>query len=93
MRRTIVFFCLLALAGFSTACSSDNANNGNGNATRNGVIDTNANISPKANGNSVQSNTAVLTGDNGNANTAGITSTNTGNKNSNSGNHNSNTHK
>lgn len=95
MRRTITFVCLLALAVFSAACGSDNTNSGagNGNATRNGVIETNANINPKANGNSVPSNTAVLTGDNGNANTAGIRSTNTGNThsgnmNSNAGNHN-----
>lgn len=92
MRRTIALLCLLTLSVFSAACSSDNANSGAANATRNGVVESNANINPKANGNSVPSNTAVLTGDNGNANTAGITSTNThnGNMNSNAGNHNSN---
>src|SRR2546423_11877286 len=64
MRRTLATFCLLAVAGFWTACGGDdnanstNAGNAN-NATRNGVVETNANISRNASGNTVPSNTAV----------------------------------
>jgi hypothetical protein len=82
MRRTLVSLCLLALLGVGAGCSSDNANSGNtggansasSNATRNGVIETNANVSQKPEMN--PSNTATVVNDNGNKNTAGISSMN-----------------
>ncbi|MDT4955889.1 MAG: hypothetical protein QOJ02_4027, partial [Acidobacteriota bacterium] len=80
MRRTLAVLCLLAAAGLATGCGSDNTNAGNGsgnsNATRNGIVDTNNNMNPKMNGNSVPSNTAVVTNDNGNDNTMGVKTTN-----------------
>jgi len=90
MRRTLALLSLLALASFGAGCSSDNANSGSNNATRNGVVETNANMSPRTNGNSVPSNTAVVTNNNGNDNTAGVKTTNsnmTGNGNMKNGNH------
>ncbi len=77
MRRTLAVLCLSA-AALATGCGgADNTNAGNGNATRNGIIETNSNMNPRTNGNSVPSNTAVVTNDNGNDNTAGIKGTNT----------------
>jgi hypothetical protein len=56
----------------------------------NGPVSTNANLPPNMNGKTANSNQAVVTNDNGNANTAGVQTTNTaGNK----GNANSNTKK
>ena len=72
MRRILAVLCL-AVAGLATGCGgSDNTNAGNGNATRNGVIESNSNMSPRTNGNSGPSNTAVVTNNNGNDNTAGV---------------------
>ncbi|HEY0319504.1 MAG TPA: hypothetical protein VGC66_00885 [Pyrinomonadaceae bacterium] len=87
MRRTIATLCLLAAAGMWSACGSDdNTNSGatgnNTNATRNGVVETNANMNKNTNGNSVPSNTAVVVNNNKNDNTAGVKSTNSGNANS-----------
>jgi hypothetical protein len=82
MRRTLATLCLLAVAGVWAGCGADNANTGNagnGNATRNGVVETNANIRPNASGNTVPSNTAVVTNNNGNENTAGVKTTNSSN--------------
>ena len=88
MRRTLALAAVLAAASFTIGCGGDssttnsNANNRNGGAAtsgspaREGVIDTNANIRSNANGNTVSSNTAVVTNNNGNANTAGVKSTN-----------------
>ena len=70
MRRTLSLFCLLGVAAWGAACGGGDSNtNANANATRNGVVDTNANV-PK-NANNVQSNVGVLTNDNGNKNTDG----------------------
>ena len=77
MRRTLASLCLLAAVGLGAGCAADNSNAGNSNATRNGVVETNSNMSPRTNGNSVPSNTAVVTNNNGNDNTAGVKSTNT----------------
>ncbi|MDX6614365.1 MAG: hypothetical protein QOD75_3551 [Blastocatellia bacterium] len=52
------------------------ANNNVGNPPRDGVIDTNANIPQNANSRNVSSNTAVVTNNNGNANTAGVKTVN-----------------
>ncbi len=81
MKRKIASICLLAVASVFAACGGDegNTNAGNGNATRNGVVDTNANT-PKS-GNTAPSNTAVVTNNNGNDNTAGVKTTNTANAN------------
>jgi hypothetical protein len=77
MRRTLALSVVLVVASFLAGCGgADNANSGSNNATRNGVVETNANVNPRTNANSVPSNTAVVTGNNGNANTAGVSSTN-----------------
>ncbi|MBA3766241.1 MAG: hypothetical protein H0W99_04490 [Acidobacteria bacterium] len=92
MRRTLALPVLLLAASFLAGCDgadTTNGNSGSNNATRNGVVETNANMNPRTNANSVPSNTAVVTGNNGNANTAGISSTN-GNGNRAAGNGNSN---
>ena len=87
MRRTLALPVALIVASFLAGCGGDqtNSNSGSNNATRNGVVETNANMNPRTNANSVPSNTAVVTGNNGNANTAGISSTN-GNTHGNMGN-------
>jgi hypothetical protein len=79
---------LLAVATWGAACGGGdtNTNAGNSNATRNGVVDTNANIPKNMNANSAPSNVGVLTNDNGNKNTDGVKSMNdnaNGNKNHN----------
>jgi len=90
MRRTLALSVVLVVASFLAGCGgADNANSGSNNATRNGVVDTNANMNPRTNANSVPSNTAVVTGNNGNANTAGVSSLN-GNHNTSTGNGNAN---
>jgi hypothetical protein len=79
MRRTLALSVVLVVASFLAGCDGadqTNGNSGSNNATRNGVVETNANMNPRTNANSVTSNTAVVTGNNGNANTAGISSTN-----------------
>jgi hypothetical protein len=87
MRRTLALPVALIVASFLAGCGGDDhSNTNNSNATRNGAIQTNANISPTANANNVPSNTAVVTNNNGNANTAGV---NTLNSNGRSGNGNS----
>jgi hypothetical protein len=84
MRRTLTLFCLLAVASWGAACGGgDNTNAVNGNATRNGVVETNANIPKNMNANSAPSNVGVLMNDNGNKNTDGVKSMN-----NNSANHN-----
>ena len=93
MRRTLTLLCLLAVATWSAACGSDtNTNAVNSGATRNGVVETNANIPKNMNAGTAPSNVGVLTNDNGNKNTDGITTMNTngnhnanGNKNANTG--------
>lgn len=79
MRRTLSLLSLLAVASWGAACgggdsnaTNANANNGNGNATRNGVVETNANVPKNLNANSAPSNVGVLTNDNGNKNTDGV---------------------
>jgi hypothetical protein len=58
------------VAGLAGCGGADNTSNaGNGNATRNGVVDTNSNMSSKP---SNQSNVATVVNDNGNDNTAGV---------------------
>lgn len=100
MRRTLALLCLLSVAAWGAACGGgDNANdNGNhsannSNATRNGAVETNANIPKNMNANSAPSNVGVLMNDNGNKNTEGVTSMNdnknhnaNGNKNHNANN-------
>jgi hypothetical protein len=83
MRRTLALLCLLSVAAWGAACSSDNANDNSnarstndGNATRNAAIETNANIPKNMNANSAPSNVGVLMNDNGNKNTEGVTSMN-----------------
>ena len=77
MRRTLTLLCLLAVATWSAACGGDaNTNASNSNATRNGVVDTNANIPKNMNASTAPSNVGVLTNDNGNKNTDGITTMN-----------------
>lgn len=94
MRRTLALPVLLLVASFFAGCDGadqTNSNTASNNATRNGVVETNANMNPRTNANSVPSNTAVVTGNNGNANTAGISSTNgNGNRAGGNGNGNSN---
>jgi len=77
MRRTLASMCLIAVAGLLAGCGADNTNAGNSNATRNGVVETNSNMSPRTNANSVPANTAVVTNNNGNDNTAGVKTMNT----------------
>lgn len=92
MRRTLALSVVLVVASFLAGCGGadqTNGNSGSNNATRNGVVDTNANMNPRTNANSVPSNTAVVTGNNGNANTAGVSSMN-GNHNTSTGNGNAN---
>jgi hypothetical protein len=72
MRRTLAVLCLLA-AGLATGCG----NGDNTNATRNGVVETNVNMSQKAT--DKPSNTATVTNNNGNDNTAGVKSMNNNN--------------
>lgn len=77
MRRTLTLLCLLAVATWSAACGSDaNTNATNSNATRNGVVDTNANIPKNMNASTAPSNVGVLTNDNGNKNTDGVSTMN-----------------
>jgi hypothetical protein len=86
MRRTLALPVLLLVASFFAGCDGadqTNSNTASNNATRNGVVETNANMNPRTNANSVPSNTAVVTGNNGNSNTAGVSSMN--------GNHNTST--
>ena len=91
MRRASALLLALALAGLSAACGGDNATNNSGgasNATRNGVIETNANVPPNMNNKTAPSNTGVLQNNNGNQNTAGVSTTNNtggGHTNSNGG--------
>ena len=91
MRRASALLLALALAGLSAACGGDTATNNSGgaNATRNGVVETNANTPPNMNNKTAPSNTATVQNNNGNENTAGVSTTNnTGNtshKNSNGG--------
>ncbi|MDT5123248.1 MAG: hypothetical protein QOC96_2730 [Acidobacteriota bacterium] len=73
MRRTLAVLCLLAAAGLATGCGSAD----NTNATRNGVVETNVNMSQKAT--DKPSNTATVTNNNGNDNTAGVKSMNNNN--------------
>jgi hypothetical protein len=100
MRRIATLLATLALGGALAACGSDsNTNNANttrananaavsnaNGAGREGVIETNANIPPNMNTRTAPSNTAVVMNNNGNKNTAGITTIN-GNANRNA-NHN-----
>jgi len=75
MRRTLALPVALIVASFLAGCGGDqtNGNSGSNNATRNGVVETNANISPRVNPNS---NVATVVNNNGNANTAGVSSMN-----------------
>lgn len=86
MRRILALPLALALTGLLAGCGGDTATNSTGNsgATRNGVVETNANIPANMTGNTAPSNTAVVTNNNGNKNTAGVSTTNS------SGGHNSN---
>src|SRR5215210_2669160 len=96
MRRTLTLVGLLAFAAWGAACGGgdSNGNANNANATRNGVVDTNANVPKNLNANSAPSNVGVLTNDNGNKNTDGVRPINgngnhsangNGNKNANGG--------
>lgn len=91
MRRTLTLVSLLAFAALGAACGGGDSNmNSNANATRNGVVDTNANIPKNLNANSAPSNVGVVTNDNGNKNTSGVSPINgNGNGNTN-GNRNAN---
>ncbi len=91
MRRTLMLVSLLGFAALGAACGGGDSNsnaNANANATRNGVVDTNANVPKNLNANSAPSNLGVVTNDNGNKNTSGVAPIN-GNGNGN-GNHNAN---
>lgn len=86
MRRNsalaLVFVVAAAFTGCATTDNTNNRSNNNANgAQRDGVVDTNANIPANANSKSVPSNTGVLTNDNGNANTDGVKSINSNNRN------------
>lgn len=87
MRRTLTLVSLLAFAAWGAACgggdSNTNSNAVNGNATRNGVVDTNANVPKNLNANSAPSNVGVVTNDNGNKNTSGVSTINSNNANHN----------
>jgi ABC-type uncharacterized transport system auxiliary subunit len=91
MRRNqalaLVFVVAAALTGCATADNANhttNANNSNAaSPQREGVVETNANIPQNANSKTVPSNTAVLTNDNRNANTAGVRPINSNNRNAN----------
>ena len=91
MRRNqalaLVFVVAAALTGCATADNANhttNANNSNAaSPQREGVVETNANIPANANSRNVPSNTGVVTNDNGNANTAGVRSINSNNRNAN----------
>ena len=73
MRRTLTLICLLGVAAWGAACGGGDSNqNSNANATRNGVVDTNANVPKNLNANNAPSNVGVLTNDNGNKNTDGV---------------------
>ena len=91
MRRNQALALVFVVAAAFTGCgttdnankTTTNANNSNAAAPqRDGVVETNANIPQNANSRTVPSNTAVVTNDNGNANTAGVRSVNS-NKNNN----------
>jgi PBP1b-binding outer membrane lipoprotein LpoB len=80
MRRTLALALVLggamSLAGCSTTDNTNQANTNAGNPPRQGVVETNANLPANTNSNTVSSNTAVVTNNNGNKNTAGIKSIN-----------------
>lgn len=80
MRRTLSLVLVLggavSFAGCSTTDNTNQANTNAGNPPRQGVVETNANIPANTNSNTVSSNTAVVTNNNGNKNTAGIKSIN-----------------
>jgi hypothetical protein len=79
----------IGLAVFAAGCgdNSGNANNGNANTgnranannsnSTTGPITTNTNMPSNMNGKTAPSNTAVVTNNNGNANTMGVQTTNT----------------
>ncbi len=93
MRRTKALALVFVVAAAFTGCATtDNTNSANTNtsnsnnsnaAHREGVIETNANISENANRKDVPANTGVLTNDNGNENTSGVKSVNSNNRNAN----------
>lgn len=86
MRRKLGLLCLLAAASWGAACGGGDSNTNNGNATRNGVVETNANVPKNLNANTAPSNVGVLTNDNGNKNTDGVRPINeNGNRNANGG--------
>ena len=91
MRRASALLLALTLAGLSAACGGDTTSNSggaNGNATRNGVVETNANVPQNMNNRTAPSNTATVQNNNGNQNTSGVSTTNNtggGHTNSNGG--------
>ena len=80
MKRTIGFLSLLVIVSLSGACASEKTANDNA-APRNGVVETNANVQ-NLNAKTAPSNTGVVTNNNGNKNTAGVSPIN-GNANNN----------
>lgn len=78
MQRNLALVLVLGGGVLLAGCSATetNSNQANSNATRNGVVETNANIPSNANRRDVPSNTAVVTNNNGNENTSGVKTTN-----------------
>ncbi|MEO6390549.1 MAG: hypothetical protein ABIP75_01780 [Pyrinomonadaceae bacterium] len=98
MKRTLGLLGLLATLSVGGACDSNSNAPANGNSgQRNGVVETNANVSPNMNGDTAPSNTAVITNNNGNKNTSTVDKSNTNapntNKNKNANNKNGNGNK
>jgi len=76
MRRTLALAFVLggavSLAGCGSTDNTNQANSNAGNPPRQGVVETNANVPANTNSSTVSSNTAVVTNNNGNKNTAGV---------------------
>jgi hypothetical protein len=73
MKLTLGFLGLLAISGLGAGCGADNSANDN-LTPRKSVVETNVN--QNLNANNAPSNVGVLTNDNGNKNTAGISTMN-----------------
>lgn len=72
MKRNLVFLFVLALVGVTGACTTTTNDNG---ANRNGVVETNANVS-NVNATNAPDKTGVVVNNNGNQNTSGVRTVN-----------------
>jgi hypothetical protein len=90
VKREIALMFVLTLASLFAACGgADTTTNTNtetntnatseatGSPHRDGLVDTNVNMSPNTSGDTVSTNTAVVTNNNNNDNTSGISTMNT----------------